>query len=97
MAVAGLLATPYSYVYDLVMLIVPLCWLIREGMKTGFLPWEKFGLAVVYASAPFAALLAARIGFNGWWTVLAGFLAMLLRRQPAHRLAQVTLADRRPI
>jgi len=40
LAVAALLATPYLYVYDLVALAVPMAFLVRIGLRDGFLPYE---------------------------------------------------------
>jgi hypothetical protein len=45
LAAASLLATPYLYVYDLVVLAVAIAFLIRLGQTTGFLPGELGGLA----------------------------------------------------
>jgi hypothetical protein len=42
------LASPWLHRYDLVLLAVPIAWMVTEGRRTGFLPWEKFGLLVVY-------------------------------------------------
>ena len=42
--VAVLLATPYLYVYDLVALAVPMAFLVRLGLKQGFMSCEIEGL-----------------------------------------------------
>ncbi|MGB3166879.1 MAG: glycosyltransferase family 87 protein [Alteraurantiacibacter sp.] len=47
------LASPYLFNYDLPFLVLPLLWLVREGMHDGFRPWEKLGLVALYA-APYA-------------------------------------------
>lgn len=47
LAVAALLASPYSFGYDQVILAIPIAMLAREGMEKGFMPYEKimlFGL-----------------------------------------------------
>jgi hypothetical protein len=44
----SVLASPWLHRYDLVLLAVPIAWMVTEGRRTGFLPWEKFGLLVVY-------------------------------------------------
>jgi len=41
---AAMLATPYLYVYDLVVLAVPLAFLFRLGRQRGFLPREATGI-----------------------------------------------------
>jgi len=43
---AIMLATPYLYTYDLVVLAVPLAFLIRLGGKSGFLPHEVAGIGL---------------------------------------------------
>jgi len=63
----ALLATPYLYTYDLVVLAVPLGFLWRLGRARGFLPHEMAGIGVTcllilifpFATAPvgFAAVL----------------------------------------
>ncbi|HTH18333.1 MAG TPA: glycosyltransferase family 87 protein [Magnetospirillum sp.] len=45
LAAAVPLATPYAYVYDLPVLAVAGAFLAREGVKRGFLPGERMGLA----------------------------------------------------
>jgi arabinofuranan 3-O-arabinosyltransferase len=40
LACAALIVTPYLYVYDLVALAVPMAFVIRMGLRDGFLPYE---------------------------------------------------------
>ncbi|HZP75309.1 MAG TPA: glycosyltransferase family 87 protein [Pseudolabrys sp.] len=57
LSAAALAATPYLYIYDLVVLAVPAAFLIRLGLKRGFLASEVFGLtaaAVLLLSYPYA-------------------------------------------
>ncbi len=49
LAVGALLATPYLYIYDLVLLAVPVAFLIRIGLARGFLTSEIFGLSAAGA------------------------------------------------
>ena len=60
-----LLVTPFALSYDLTLLIVPCAFLIRDGLKSGFLPYEKVLLAFVIglsaSTAPFAILLGLPI------------------------------------
>ena len=37
---AGLVATPMALFYDLMLVLVALCWLVRQGCDTGFPPWS---------------------------------------------------------
>jgi hypothetical protein len=45
LAAGALLATPYLYIYDLAALAVPIAFLMRIGLRDGFLPGELAGLA----------------------------------------------------
>jgi hypothetical protein len=45
--VATFLATPYVMDYDAVLLIFAAAWLWREGVRTGFLPWEELAIAAL--------------------------------------------------
>jgi hypothetical protein len=45
LATAALLATPYLYIYDLAVLAVPIAFLVRMGLRDGFLAYEFAGLA----------------------------------------------------
>jgi len=49
LACAALIATPYLYLYDLVALAVPMAFLIRIGLRDGFLRYEVGGLALASA------------------------------------------------
>src|SRR5262249_54874625 len=46
LATGALLATPYLYLYDLVVLAVPMAFLIRAGAERGFLPGEAAGIGI---------------------------------------------------
>ena len=46
LALASLLASPYLFLYDMVVLAVPTAFLIREGRRTEFLPHEMAGIGV---------------------------------------------------
>ena len=58
MLAATSLASPYLFSYDLPFLILPLLWLVREGLARGFRPWEK-ALLVALWFAPYASRAAA--------------------------------------
>ncbi|MEA2741610.1 MAG: hypothetical protein QOH05_4917 [Acetobacteraceae bacterium] len=45
---ATLLAIPLALVYDELLLLVAIAWLVREGRAHGFLPWEKISLLATY-------------------------------------------------
>lgn len=85
MAAAIPLATPYLFHYDQVILAVPLAWLLAEGRRTGFLPWERaaFGALLVSPALAHAAVLAWDAPLAP--LVSAGVFAAVLRR--VHGLA----------
>lgn len=45
---ATLLAVPMALVYDQLLLLVAMAWILREARCTGFQPWEKIALAGIY-------------------------------------------------
>lgn len=59
---ASLLATPYVYTYDLVILAIPVAFLVRLGLTQGFLPGEDIGLLVAALSLLCFPYQAAHIG-----------------------------------
>jgi hypothetical protein len=86
LATAALLVTPYLFMYDLVVLAVPMAFLVRAGTRGGFLLGEVAGLAAatlmilmfLVVTAPFglaatliiAALVARRVRVT-WMAVPA--------------------------
>ncbi len=59
LAVAALLATPYLYIYDFPVLAIPLAFLMRMGLRDGFLPFELPGIALacgLILAFPFIAM-----------------------------------------
>lgn len=55
---ATALASPYLFNYDLPFLILPLLWLVQQGLARGFFPYEKLLLVALYL-APYATRAAA--------------------------------------
>jgi hypothetical protein len=86
LAMGALLITPYVLDYDFVLLIAPLAWLARSGLQSGFRPWERLILAVVYLAPLVARQAAVAAGFNFMPLLLIGFAglvaAKMLRAQP---------------
>lgn len=77
---ATLLAVPLVLLYDKLILLVAITWLLRAARAEGFLPWEKFVLLLTYP----ASLLTWTIG-TGWHLPLgpcisAAVLILCLRR-----------------
>ena len=83
-AAATPLAAPFVLSYDMVLLLLPMAWLLREaGRGGGFLPWEKAGLVAAYLlpGVSIAAGLAAGIGIGP--AAPAILFALVLRRLAA--------------
>ena len=70
LAAASLLFPPLLLDYDLVLLAIPMAFLIRDGARRGFLPWEKASLALGWllplASRPIANLTGLGIAPLVW-------------------------------
>lgn len=78
--VATLLSSPYVLDYDFIVLGMALAFLAAEGIESGFRPWEKTILALVWI-APVAAREIARLTFLplGFLALLAIFLLIVMR------------------
>ncbi|MXO58940.1 DUF2029 domain-containing protein [Altererythrobacter salegens] len=73
MLAATAIASLYLFNYDLPFLILPLLWLVREGLREGFRPWEKLLLVALWF-APYATrAVSLPLGLN-----LMPLAAMLL-------------------
>ena len=49
LAIGTLLVTPYLFMYDLMVLAIPVAFLVRIGLKTGFRPFELPALGCALA------------------------------------------------
>jgi hypothetical protein len=56
-----LVAVPLALVYDKLILLLAVCWLLRAARRHGFLPWDRLIICLTYP----AALLAVPIA-SGW-------------------------------
>ena len=82
LAIGALLATPYVYLYDVMVLAVAAAFLVRRALKTGFLPGEQPALlaaAVLIFGFPFVEF---PVGFLA--TAIVG--ALVLRRIAAENV-----------
>ena len=86
MVCAALLASPFLLDYDLVLLAVPLAWLAAQGLKTGFLPWEKLILAAGFLLPAVARALAGALAIPLSPLVCAAVFWLLLRRWTGEEL-----------
>jgi hypothetical protein len=80
LAIACLLASPFLLDYDLTILAIPLAWLAREGVRTGFLPWEKLILLIGFCLPLISRLFALGLGVPIAPIVIAAVLATVIRR-----------------
>ncbi len=80
LCLAAILATPYTFDYDMMMLAPAIAFIARDGATRGFGPWEKTVLAALWL-VPFIARSFAYATFIplGVPTMLAMFV-LLLRR-----------------
>ena len=51
---AALVTTPYLFMYDMVVLAIPIAFLVRIGLRSGFRAYELPALAGAVALAPVA-------------------------------------------
>ena len=75
---AGLVAAPMALFYDLMLALVALCWLVRQGRETGFPPWSRSVMAVCWLlpgltlflgdrHLPVGGLVAPALLLLCWW------------------------------
>jgi hypothetical protein len=83
LGVGTMLATPYLYTYDLVVLAVPLAFLFRLSRRGGFLAYEPTGIALTCVLIVVFPFVTVPVGFAAVLTVAA----MVARRAFAVRTA----------
>jgi arabinofuranan 3-O-arabinosyltransferase len=76
LSAGALLATPYLYIYDFPVLAIPLAFLMRMGLRDGFLPAELSGIALACGLILAFPMLAMPSGF-----VAAIMVAVLVIRR----------------
>ena len=67
----AMLATPYLYIYDFPVLAIPLAFLMRMGLREGFLSWELAGIALACGLILAFPVLAMPTGFAALVVVVA--------------------------
>lgn len=83
LATGVLLMTPYMMDYDLVILALPIAWLALDGLRAGFMPWEKSLLVFAWLLPLFARSIA-----TGLLIPVAPLAMLLLLADIARRSAQ---------
>lgn len=79
---ATALASPYLFNYDLPFLVLPLLWLVRQGLARGFYPYEKLLLVALFL-APYATRAAALPLHLNLMPLAAALLVWLVWRRGA--------------
>jgi hypothetical protein len=64
MLAATALASPYLFNYDLPFLVLPVLWLVGEGLREGFRPWERALLVVLWFAPHATRAVALPLGLN---------------------------------
>jgi alpha-1,2-mannosyltransferase len=77
---AGLLASPFVLDYDLTLLAIPLVWLLGEGRRSLFLPYEKALMALAFALPLVSRIVAGAFGLPLAPLTIALLLLLILRR-----------------
>lgn len=82
---AGLLASPFLLDYDLTLMAIPLAWHLGQGLRVGFLPFEKALMAVAFLLPLISRVLAGAVGLPLAPLTIAALFALTMRRalQPA--------------
>lgn len=75
------LATPYAYQYDLAIISLGIAWYGWEGLKKGWLPYEKAVLSLTWLMPLVNTLLVRITGIQITPIVLLALLVLALRRQ----------------
>ena len=77
---AALLASPFLLDYDLALMAIPLAWITAQGVKTGFLPWEKIGLLAAFLLPAVSRNIAMTLGIPLAPLVMAALYGAVMRR-----------------
>lgn len=80
---AAFLCTPYVLDYDLACLAVPLAWVAARAGGSGWLPWEKAGLAATFVLPLVARTLAMQTGLPLTPVLVTALLAIVAQRAAA--------------
>ncbi len=80
-----LLATPYGWDYDLMLLALPIAWLAAASLEGGFRPWEKTVLLAIFALPFLARLLAGVLSLPIAPLVIGAIVIVLVFRLVAAR------------
>jgi hypothetical protein len=88
LAVGALLATPYLYIYDFPVLAVPIAFIVRIGLREGFLAYEGTAMAAACLLVLSFPLVSAPVG-----PLAVAIVALLIARRAA---CELVLSHSRP-
>ena len=71
LGVATVLVTPYIFIYDLIILAVPMAFLLRVGINTGILPGEQTCLALACLLILLYPFVPAPVGISAVFLIVA--------------------------
>ena len=80
MIAAALIASPFLLYYDFTLLAIPLAWLAREGVPSGFAPGEKIVLALAYMLPLYSRAIAGAFGVPLAPLIVIATFAFVARR-----------------
>jgi alpha-1,2-mannosyltransferase len=80
MLAATLLAVPLALLYDKLLLLVAIGWLVREGRKDGFAPWEKTLLLLAYLASLVEYAVGSALHLPAGPLISLAVLSLSLRR-----------------
>ena len=80
LVIGACLSTPYLLDYDLALLVIPVLLLIQQGNETGYLSFEKLGIALAVISFLFTSLWGVQMPFTAIGVASIVLFALVLRR-----------------
>jgi hypothetical protein len=94
MVVGALLATPYAWDYDAVILVFAAAWLANDGIRTGFGSWEKMTVLVLLTLPALSVIPAKLLHLQAGPILLWLSLAVVMRRGLGRGSLSAALPDR---
>lgn len=79
----ALVATPYAFDYDLVLLAVPVALLARDGIERGWLPGDREVLLAAWLAPLLSPVIAHASGIQLGWLCLVALFGVAVRRAVA--------------
>jgi hypothetical protein len=74
------LGTPWLHRYDLVVLALPIAWMVSQGLRSGFRPWEKLGLLLLFWLPFVSGPIGLRLDVSIEAAAITALIVMIWRR-----------------